>query len=330
MMEDSMNFNDENVALSIPKNAINNNGMLCFDNNKVFKNIFTPSELSLHSPVKDFAILLDTIEDLAKKYRGTYKLQLRGAYKKKIKTMPYSRCANSKYLETILLEWEELLNKKSMDEPIIRVENLVDDCPPPSDFEYILENIANCDIREMCSAEYSVGCSCKRCTPKGCTCASTDGNRFAYDRSQRILIEPGLPVFECRSSCSCSSSCANRVVQRGRTIKVMIFRTCDGRGWGVKTLDVIRKNQFVMEYVGEIITNEEAEQRGKVYDAAQQTYLFDLDLASTEASYAIDAYHYGNVSHFINHSVRLSLICIFEYFTVRIILLKELAKTTAK
>ena len=161
-----MNFNDENVALSIPKNAINNNGMLCFDNNKVFKNIFTPSELSLHSPVKDFAILLDTIEDLAKKYRGTYKLQLRGAYKKKIKTMPYSRCANSKYLETILLEWEELLNKKSMDEPIIRVENLVDDCPPPSDFEYILENIANCDIREMCSAEYSVGCSCKRCTPK--------------------------------------------------------------------------------------------------------------------------------------------------------------------
>ena len=82
----------------------------------------------------------------------------------------------------------------------------------------------------------------------------------------------------------------------------MIFRTSDGRGWGVKTLDFIRKSQFVMEYVGEIITNEEAEQRGKMYDAAQQTYLFDLDL-DTEASYAIDAYHFGNVSHFINHSV---------------------------
>ena len=93
----------------------------------------------------------------------------------------------------------------------------------------------------------------------------------------------------------------------------MIFRTSDGRGWGVKTLDVVRKNQFVMEYVGEIITNEEAEQRGKVYDAAQQTYLFDLDLASMEASYAIDAYHYGNVSHFINHSVRLSLVCVIDY-----------------
>ena len=161
-----MNFKGENIALSMPKNAMNNNGVHCYANNKVFKDMFTPGDLSLHSHVKDFVILLDTVEDLAKKYRGTYKLQLRGAYEKKVKTTSYSRCANSEYLETILLEWEDLLNKKSMDEPIIRVENLVDDCPPPSDFEYILENIANCDIREMCSAEYSVGCACKRCTPK--------------------------------------------------------------------------------------------------------------------------------------------------------------------
>ena len=73
----------------------------------------------------------------------------------------------------------------------------------------------------------------------------------------------------------------------------------------MKTLDFIKKSQFVMEYVGEIITSEEAEQRGKVYDKAQQTYLFDLDLANTEASYTIDAYRYGNVSHFINHSVSM-------------------------
>eukprot|EP00795_Rhopilema_esculentum_P002403 gene2404-18050_t len=136
----------------------------------------------------------------------------------------------------------------------------------------------------------------------GCSCASTDGSSFAYDRAKRILIEPGLPVFECRKTCKCSKACPNRVVQQGRTVKVMIFRTPDGRGWGVKTLDMIRKNQFVLEYVGEIITSDEAERRGKIYDAAQQTYLFDLDLETGEASYTIDAYRYGNVSHFINHS----------------------------
>lgn len=83
----------------------------------------------------------------------------------------------------------------------------------------------------------------------------------------------------------------------------MIFRTSDGRGWGIKTLEFIPKNQFVMEYVGEIITNDEAERRGELYDAAHQTYLFDLDLARNEAIYTIDACNYGNVSHFINHSV---------------------------
>jgi SET domain-containing protein len=31
-----------------------------------------------------------------------------------------------------------------------------------------------------------------------------------------------------------------------------IFRTDDGRGWGVRTLEKIRKNSFVMEYVGEV------------------------------------------------------------------------------
>ena len=117
-------------------------------------------------PVKDFVIFLDNIEDLARKYRGAYKLHLRGTYESRTKASPYRRCANSKALENILLEWEELLNEKSCDEPIIRVENLVDDCPPPSDFQYILENIANCDVRDMFNEEYSIGCSCQRCTPK--------------------------------------------------------------------------------------------------------------------------------------------------------------------
>ena len=96
----------------------------------------------------------------------------------------------------------------------------------------------------------------------------------------------------------------------------MIFRTPDGRGWGVKTLDMIRKNQFVLEYVGEIITSDEAERRGKIYDAAQQTYLFDLDLETGEASYTIDAYRYGNVSHFINHSVSTDFLIFMGTFMV--------------
>lgn len=51
----------------------------------------------------------------------------------------------------------------------------------------------------------------------------------------------------------------------------------------------------------QIITTEEAERRGHVYDREGTTYLFDLDYVDDE--YTVDAAHYGNISHFVNHSV---------------------------
>jgi hypothetical protein len=47
--------------------------------------------------------------------------------------------------------------------------------------------------------------------------------------------------------------------------RLCIYRTDNGCGWGVKTLDPIKSGQFAVEYVGEVITNEEAEERGKKY-----------------------------------------------------------------
>ena len=69
-------------------------------------------------------------------------------------------------------------------------------------------------------------------------------------------------------------------------------------------MELIEKHQLVTEYVGEAITQEEAEERGKVYDSCGQTYLFDLDFNEGECLYTLDAKKYGNISHFINHSVR--------------------------
>ena len=54
-----------------------------------------------------------------------------------------------------------------------------------------------------------------------------------------------------------------------------------------------------------MITSEEAERRGKIYDAEGMTYLFDLDYDDREnCHFTVDAGFYGNVSHFVNHSVR--------------------------
>ncbi|XP_064409131.1 histone-lysine N-methyltransferase SUV39H2-like, partial [Latimeria chalumnae] len=50
----------------------------------------------------------------------------------------------------------------------------------------------------------------------------------------------------------------------------------------------------------QVITSEEAERRGQLYDSKGTTYLFDLDYESDE--FTVDATRYGNISHFVNHS----------------------------
>ena len=114
----------------------------------------------------------------------------------------------------------------------------------------------------------------------------------------------GTPIYECNKACACSKSvsCHNRVVQKGRTVQLVIFRTANNRGWGVKAGDNIKAGTFVTEYVGEVISSEEAERRGQYYDARGCTYLFDLDYNKGDQNpYTVDAAKCGNVSHFINH-----------------------------
>jgi len=40
-----------------------------------------------------------------------------------------------------------------------------------------------------------------------------------------------------------------------------------------------------------------------MYDANGMTYLFDLDYHDAEPLFTVDAGVYGNISHFVNHSV---------------------------
>lgn len=50
-------------------------------------------------------------------------------------------------------------------------------------------------------------------------------------RLRSRMLDSNAPLYECHAGCSCPPSCPNRVVERGRTIPLEIFRTPD-RGWG--------------------------------------------------------------------------------------------------
>jgi len=72
-----------------------------------------------------------------------------------------------------------------------------------------------------------------------------------------------------------------------------VFRTA-GRGWGARTLLDIPQGSFVCEYIGELITDAEADSR------EDDSYLFDLDNKDAD-TFCIDARKYGNISRFVNH-----------------------------
>ena len=201
-----------------------------------------------------------------------------------------------------LTNWANEMNSIANGKPLIKVENIVDLEEAPQDFCYIDEYLPGDGV--IIPDDPPIGCECKICNSKTKCCFAQNDGLCPYTSSCKVRVPPGTPIYECNKRCSCDISCINRVVQRGSKMEFCIFRTANGRGWGVKTLKAIKKGTFVTEYVGEVITSEEAEKRGKKYDAAGKTYLFDLDYNETEGQcpYTVDAAMYGNISHFINHS----------------------------
>ncbi|XP_048324822.1 probable inactive histone-lysine N-methyltransferase SUVR1 isoform X4 [Ziziphus jujuba] len=116
-------------------------------------------------------------------------------------------------------------------------------------------------------------------------------------------------IKECWRKCGCDMQCGNRVVQRGITCKLQVFLTCEGKGWGLRTLEVLPKGTFVCEYVGEVLTNLELYDRNlKSSGNERHTYPVTLDadwgsegILRDEEALCLDATFHGNVARFINH-----------------------------
>ena len=137
------------------------------------------------------------------------------------------------------------------------------------------------------------GCACKgRCTTASCSC-------FAAKRE----CDPDL----CKTCGACThppnkpaphQRCRNDNIGMRRHCHLLLGQsTIEDAGWGIYTKSDLKKGDFVHEYVGEVISQEEAERRGRVYDKVNRSYLFNLT-----SDFVVDASRKGNKSRFANHS----------------------------
>ncbi|XP_059494376.1 histone-lysine N-methyltransferase EHMT1 isoform X5 [Stegostoma tigrinum] len=182
--------------------------------------------------------------------------------------------------------------------------NGVDEEPCPNDYKYVSQNCVTSPMNIDRNITHLQYCFCEDdCSSSNCMCGQLS-IRCWYDQDGRLLpefnmLEPPL-IFECNHACGCWRTCKNRVVQNGIRVRLQTYRT-KKMGWGVRSLQDIPKGHFICEYVGELITDAEADVR------EDDSYLFDLDNKEGEA-YCIDARYYGNVSRFINHLCEPNLI----------------------
>ncbi|KAM9086463.1 histone-lysine N-methyltransferase NSD2 isoform 1-T1 [Megaptera novaeangliae] len=128
-----------------------------------------------------------------------------------------------------------------------------------------------------------------------CNCKPTDENPCGSDSEclNRMLM------FECHPQvCPAGEFCQNQCFTKRQYPETKIIKT-DGKGWGLVAKRDIRKGEFVNEYVGELIDEEECMARIRRAHENDITHFYMLTI---DKDRIIDAGPKGNYSRFMNHS----------------------------
>ncbi|XP_076824009.1 uncharacterized protein LOC143470047 isoform X2 [Clavelina lepadiformis] len=128
-------------------------------------------------------------------------------------------------------------------------------------------------------------CICKRTDPNPCGPESECLNRML--------------MYECHPNvCPAGDKCQNQHFQKRDYPPSEVFKTTWG-GWGLRTKVPVKKGEFVNEYVGELVDNEECLRR---IEQAHKNNVTNFYMLTIDKDRIIDAGPKGNFSRFMNHS----------------------------
>uniref|UniRef100_A0A3N7EJT6 [histone H3]-lysine(27) N-trimethyltransferase n=1 Tax=Populus trichocarpa TaxID=3694 RepID=A0A3N7EJT6_POPTR len=175
-----------------------------------------------------------------------------------------------------------------------------------------------CGCQSMCGKQ----CPCLHngtCCEKYCGCSKSCKNRFRGCHCAKSQCRSRqCPCFAAGRECdpdvcrncwvSCGDGSLGEPPKQGdgqcgnmrlllRQQQRILLAKSDVAGWGAFLKNPVNKNDYLGEYTGELISHREADKRGKIYDRANSSFLFDLN-----DQFVLDAYRKGDKLKFANHS----------------------------
>ncbi|XP_059269738.1 histone-lysine N-methyltransferase ASH1L isoform X1 [Mustela nigripes] len=141
------------------------------------------------------------------------------------------------------------------------------------------------DVKPLSGYEATT-CNCKK--PE-----DDSGKGCVDDCLNRMIFAECSP-----NTCPCGEQCCNQRIQRHEWVQCLERFRAEEKGWGIRTKEPLKAGQFIIEYLGEVVSEQEFRNRMiEQYHNHSDHYCLNLD-----SGMVIDSYRMGNEARFINHS----------------------------
>lgn len=245
------------------------------------------------------------------KYESLYELASPDPEPPKVKPLAWY----DRHRKELKQDWQDHLNaheftRREVKDPCTHSGPCGKGCPCV-DAKLLCERFCRCTA-ENCAYKFT-GCACKA-EGKTCLQSKKEGKPcicVQLNRECDPVLCQGCGAFEradpknAQDSDLHSYGCQNVSLQRGLSKTVLLGESqIEGCGYGLFTAEDIAQDEFVIEYLGELISHDEGvrreARRGDVFDDSKHSsYLFTL--LDYEGIW-VDAAIYGNLSRYINHA----------------------------
>ncbi|XP_037098191.1 histone-lysine N-methyltransferase NSD2 isoform X1 [Syngnathus acus] len=195
----------------------------------------------------------------------------------------YQKTGIGKVFKTALLEAESRFKEMKMKREAKEAQEK-NRKPPPYKFIKVNKAVGKVQVYVADVSEIPK-CNCKPSVERPCGFESECLNRMLQ--------------YECHPQvCPSGQRCCNQDFSKRLYPDTKIIKT-PGKGWGLMALRDVKKGEFVNEYVGELIDEDECRARIK---HAHENNITDFYMLTIDKDRIIDAGPKGNFSRFMNHS----------------------------